>query len=130
MGVCIEPPEYVIGLDGSTSGSIGQPKNGRSTMLAPTNVGTERTPPSESGDLDLVVYSLRKYTRLAAAGNPTVLLVLYADPLYATDAGRELQSHAHLFASREAGHRFLGYLRAQKERLLGLRANSASQEQS
>lgn len=128
--MCIEPPEYVIGLDGSTSGSIGQPKNGRSTMLAPTNAGTERTPPSESGDLDLVVYSLRKYTRLAAAGNPTVLLLLYADPLYATDAGRELQSHAHLFASREAGHRFLGYLRAQKERLLGLRANSASQEQS
>jgi uncharacterized protein len=80
-----------------------------------------KTPPSEAGDLDLVVYSLRKYARLAAAGNPTVLLLLYAEPLFATDAGRELQSRADLFASREAGSRFLGYLRAQKERLLGQR---------
>jgi hypothetical protein len=50
-----------------------------------------------------------------------VLLLLYADPLYATDEGLELRRRADLFASREAGHRFLGYLRAQKERLLGQR---------
>lgn len=50
-----------------------------------------------------------------------MLLLLYANPLYATDLGRDLQQRADLFASREAGHRFLGYLRAQKERLLGQR---------
>jgi hypothetical protein len=39
----------------------------------------------------------------------------------ATPLGVELQDSAGIFASRQAGMRFLGYLKAQKERLLGTR---------
>jgi RNA repair pathway DNA polymerase beta family len=31
-----------------------------------------------AGDLDVIIYSARKWGRLALAGNPTVLLVLFA----------------------------------------------------
>jgi hypothetical protein len=65
MGVCIEPPEYVIGLRSFET-------------------WVERTKPegvrSEAGDLDLVVHSLRKFSRLALKGNPTVLLLLFVPP--------------------------------------------------
>ena len=109
MGVCIEPPEYVIGL-----GSF--------------ETWVKRTKPegvrSEAGDLDLVVHSLRKFARLALKGNPTVLLLLFVKPdqlIVRTPLGDELQSLAPAFVSRKAGQAFLGYLSAQKQRLLGER---------
>lgn len=37
-------------------------------------------PRSEAGDLDLIVYSLRRWMRLALRANPTVLLPLFAAP--------------------------------------------------
>lgn len=121
MGVCIEPPEYVIGLKRFEQWIHRTAEDRARHQPEADQRRHGRTPPSQAGDLDLVVYSLRKYARLAAAGNPTVLLLLYAEPLQATEAGQELRRRADLFASREAGHRFLGYLRAQKERLLGQR---------
>jgi predicted nucleotidyltransferase len=86
----------------------------------------ERTQPegvrSGPGDLDLVIYGLRKFCRLALAGNPTVLLLLFApDPIVETELGQELRELAPAFVSRQAGYRYLGYLQAQKERLLGTR---------
>ena len=80
-----------------------------------------RTPPSQAGDLDLTVYSLRKYAKLAASGNPTVQILLFVEPLFVNRWGARLRENAHLFASKEAGARFLGYLQAQRERLLGQR---------
>ncbi len=76
---------------------------------------------SRAGDLDLVVYSLRKWARLALQGNPTVLILLFADPVTMDARGGQLRELAPAFASREAGRRFLGYLRSQKQRLLGAR---------
>src|SRR5699024_9460323 len=52
----------------------------------------------------------------------TVLLPLFApeeEIVAVTDLGRELRSEARRFVSRRAGHRFLGYLRAQRERMTG-----------
>jgi hypothetical protein len=65
MGVCIEPPEYVIGLEHFE------------TWVHRTRPEGVR---SEAGDLDFVVNSLRKYARLALKGNPTVLLLLFVNP--------------------------------------------------
>ena len=76
---------------------------------------------SQPGDLDLTVYSLRKYCRLALGGNPTVMLLFFAPPLVITPIGEALRALAPAFASRRAGRRFLGYLQAQRERLVGLR---------
>jgi hypothetical protein len=112
MGICVEPPEYVIGL-----------RRFEQYIFRTQPEGARSGP----GDLDLVVYSLRKWMRLALDGNPTVLLPLFVGPehLVAIDElGEELRSRADRIVSREAGHRFLGYLRAQRDALLGLRAGA------
>jgi predicted nucleotidyltransferase len=108
MGVFVEPPDRVIGLTG------------------PMDHYMWRTRPeghrSHHGDTDLVMYSLRKYLRLATAGNPTVLLPLFAPAasVYATsELGEELRGLARAFLSRRAVERFVGYLDGQVERLLG-----------
>jgi predicted nucleotidyltransferase len=72
---------------------------------------------SGAGDLDVIIYSARKWARLALAGNPTVLLVLYVgadDVVFRNAAGAELVAHADRFASRQSADRFLGYLQAQR----------------
>ena len=109
MGICVEPPEYVIGLR-----SFEQ-------YIHRDNPEHVRSGPQ---DLDLTVYSLRKWVRLALDGNPTVLLPLFVpdnEVVAITDVGHDLRANAHRFASRRAGERFLGYLRAQRERMEGLR---------
>ena len=108
MGVFVEPPEPVIGV------------------RRPVDHYVYRTQPegarSGPGDTDLVLYSLRKYLRLAAKGNPTVLLVLYAPAdavLVCRPLGEELRALAPALLSRMAVHRFVGYMVSQRERLLG-----------
>jgi uncharacterized protein len=77
---------------------------------------------SQPGDLDLVLYSLSKYLRLALRGNPSVLTPLYlpAELLsICTIEGKELQALAPKIISKRAIRAFYHYLRAQKERLTG-----------
>lgn len=45
-----------------------------------------------------------------------------------TDLGRELRAEPRRFVSRRAGHRFLGYLRAQRERMTGGRGHTNRRE--
>jgi hypothetical protein len=75
-------------------------------------------PRSEPGDLDLTVYSLRKWMRLAMNGNPSILLLLFAEPLDSVRLGDDLQELAPAIVSKRAGAKFVGYLEAQKQRLL------------
>jgi hypothetical protein len=110
MGVCVEPPEYVIGN-------------------APFEQYLFRTQPegvrSGVGDLDLVVYSLRKWARLAAQGNPTVLLLLYlpsSEIVHVNHIGCDLQNRSEMFMSRQVAARFGGYLVSQRDQLLGLKS--------
>lgn len=80
--------------------------------------------PSQAGDLDLTIFSLRKFLRLAMQGNPQILQCLFVpEPLcLKRDArGAQLQELAPLIVSRHAGSRYLGYLEAQRQRLLGER---------
>jgi hypothetical protein len=77
---------------------------------------------SGPGDTDLVSYSLRKYLRLAAKGNPTALLPLYApaaDVVVLTELGAELRALGPAVLSQRAVRRFLGYMDSQRGRLLG-----------
>ena len=113
MAVFIEPIEKVVGLSSMEHVIWRTQPEGH---------------PSGPGDLDLAMYGLRKYVRLALAGNPTVLLLLFAPPEFSsvrTDIGAELQAMAPSFISRHAGRAFLGYLTAQKQRLLGERGGRA-----
>jgi hypothetical protein len=77
---------------------------------------------SGHGDTDLVLYSLRKYLRLAIKGNPTVMLPMYAPAeslVIVTPLGEELRDMREAFLSQVAVERFLGYMRSQHERMLG-----------
>lgn len=115
MGICIEPFE----LAWSTRGAFEQ----HIFRTAHERTG-KNDAPSQHGDTDLCVYSLAKWTRLALNGNPTVLSILFApaESTFKMDArGGQLRDMASCFASRRAGHRFLGYMNAQKQRLLGER---------
>lgn len=108
MGVFIEPPEFVIGT------------------RAPFQHYVFRTQPegarSGPGDVDLVMYSLRRYLELALKGNPTALLPLFAPKpglVVHTELGNELRELADAILSRQAVRRFLGYMTSQRGRMLG-----------
>jgi uncharacterized protein len=92
MGLCLEPAAFVTGLARVPSG------------------------------LDVIIYSARKWARLALAGNPTVLLVLFVpdeEVVFRDEAGAELTDNAHRFVSRLAADRFLGYLNGQRAAMVG-----------
>ncbi len=108
MGVYIEPPEYLLGVERHREDYIwrSQPEGVR----------------SQHGDTDLVLYSLQKYLRLAIKGNPTVMLPLFAPEeslVITTPLGEELRALRASFLSQQAVERFLGYMHSQHERMLG-----------
>ena len=120
MAVFVQPPEYLLGLRLARRQSVRKPHRFEHWV--------ERTQPegarSGPGDLDLVAYSLRKYIRLALKGHPTVLLLLFVPDeltLVETELGQRLRQLRPAIVSRRAGRGYLGYLRGQKERLLGTR---------
>lgn len=112
MGICIESMSAAMGIRAPFEQWIYRSAAAREQRA---------NAPSQPGDLDLVVYSLRKWCRLALDGNPTVLILLFAETMYDTVVSEQLKAMAGSFASRQAGKRFLGYLQAQKQRLLGER---------
>lgn len=113
MGVCLEPPEYVIGLNHFEQWVYrDQPQGVR----------------SQPGDLDLTIYSARKYVSLVLKGNPTILTLLFVPKehtILETLDGASLRIQGQKWLSRKAGQAFLGYLTAQKERLVGERGQKA-----
>lgn len=122
MGVCIEPMDYVMGFPEGKSMI-----NRFEQLIYRTAAEREgkHNAQSKPGDLDLTIYSLRKYIMLAINGNPTILMPLFdKNPIYISDLGKELQNLAPKIISKRAGRAFLGYLTAQKERMLGERGGA------
>lgn len=125
LGICLEPAEFVTGLARVPAGT------GHDARLVPFEQYERHTVwdapgglanRSGAGDLDVVVYSARKWCRLALAGNPTVLLALFVpddEVMVRTAAGAELVANAERFVSRRAADRFLGYLRSQRAAMTG-----------
>lgn len=111
MAIAIEPKEYVIGLS-----------HWETTVQRTQPEGIKSGP----GDLDLVIHSLRKYARLSARGNPTMLLPMFAPSTHVivtSELGDELMRRRSMFISRQCGKAFLGYMQAQRERLSGDRGS-------
>src|ERR1700729_3078630 len=125
LGLCLEPSQFVTGLARVPNGirgvglSVAFEQYERHTAWdRPGGVANR----SGAGDLDVIIYSARKWARLALAGNPTVLLVLFVpdeEVVFRHQAGAELAANAHRFVSRLAANRFLGYLQAQKAAMTG-----------
>jgi hypothetical protein len=125
MGLCLEPPRFVTGLARVPNGIRGEGPSVRFEQYErhtawdrPGGVANR----SGAGDLDVIVYSARKWARLALDGNPTVLLVLFVpdeEVVFRNEAGAELAANAHRFVSQRAAARYLGYLQGQKAAMTG-----------
>lgn len=105
MGVFIMSPEDVLGTRPTSDKTWRTAKEG------------ERSTPT---DIDLSLYSAQKFVALAAQGNPSILVALFTpkDKIFqVTDAGRMLRGDTGLFHTKQAGWRFLGYMRAQFTRM-------------
>jgi hypothetical protein len=114
MGVCLENLRFAAGLQSFE----------QFIYRSAAEREGKHDAPSRAGDLDLTLYSLRKYVRLALNGNPTIMLLLFVPPelcIKRTAIGARLQELVPAFVSRRAGGAFLGYLTAQRQRLLGER---------
>ena len=111
LGVMIQPWREVVGIKPATDTIVYRP--GRAEGVR-----------SEPGDYDLVVYGARKFASLAAKGNPSILMLLFGPLRFATPLGLALRDLAPAFWSESARNRFLGYSRAQRERLLGVRGGA------
>lgn len=82
---------------------------------------------SEAGDLDLSMYSLRKFVKLAVKGNPSILQILYSpEYILLEDTGKRLIDFRHNFYSHNAGKAFLGYLVAQRMKMTGERSQTVN----
>src|SRR5215467_11363352 len=115
MGVCVEPIEDAL--------SLWSPFEQFIYRSAAEREGRDNAR-STGGDLDLTIYSLRKWMRLALRGNPTILLLLFTpdDQLIHCDPlGSALRALTPAIISRRVQQPFLGYLQAQKQRLTGER---------
>jgi predicted nucleotidyltransferase len=74
---------------------------------------------NQAGDVDVICYSLRKFARLAAAGNPTILHMLFTPA-----ESREVEWSAvialrDLFLAKAHARKYRGYADAQLRRMTG-----------
>ena len=99
MGVVIEDPATVLGLA----------DRGMRSVMQRTQPDGVRSGP---GDTDRTLHSLRRFVRLAASGNPSVLMALWAPVLRITVEGQELRDLAPAFVGRHVIPRYRGYMRA------------------
>ena len=103
-GVYIEPPELVLGLESfphyvwSTAGD--DRRNG-------------------PNDVDVTLYSLRKWAGLACKGNPTALHFLFSPDEVASGIWSDVVAHKDAFLVRSCAKQFLGFADDQLKRMIG-----------
>jgi uncharacterized protein len=104
-GIYVEDPEQALGLD------PGEP-------FIWSTAGDERR--NGPDDVDVTLYSLRKWAGMAAKGNATALHFLFAQPHEVDPAGwKTIQAQRELFLSRSSAKQFLGFADDQFKRLTG-----------
>jgi uncharacterized protein len=76
--------------------------------------------PSKSGDLDLTIYGLRKFVRLAMSGNPNIISLLFVPKnqcsVY-TPLASDLQNLRKSFINKNMANAYLGYMQSQRTKL-------------
>jgi uncharacterized protein len=108
IGVVVETPDQVLGLN----------EDGFRTVMQRTQPEGTRSGP---GDVDRTLYSLRRFVRLAASGNPSILMSFWSPVEMTTPEGDELRALGDAFIGRHVIPRYRGYMESQASRLLGLR---------
>jgi uncharacterized protein len=72
-----------------------------------------------AGDVDVMCYSLRKFARLAAAGNPTILHMLFTPADKGETEWSAVIGSRDIFFAKTHAHRYKGYAYAQLRRITG-----------
>lgn len=104
-GVYIEASEHALGLEP------------REHFVWSTAGDDRRNGPD---DVDITLYSLRKWAGMAAKGNATALHFLFAAPQEVDPATwKKVQEHREIFLSRNSAEQFLGFADNQFKRLTG-----------
>lgn len=95
--------------------------NDRQSMMVRTQPDGVR---SRMGDIDLNVYTLRKFGALASKGNPSILGALFS-PLVHKRSHIDFDKLARIVASKRAAGAFLGYMSEQLDRWVGARGQKS-----
>jgi len=103
-GVYIEPPDLVLGLDSMPH-------------FVWSTAGNERR--NGPKDVDITLYSLKKWAALACKGNPTALHFLFAKRAIRSDAWSRILERKDVFLSRSCVPQFIGFADAQLRRMTG-----------
>jgi len=103
-GVYVEPPELAIGLD-------------RSEHYVWSTAGNDRR--NGPDDVDVILYSLRKWASLAAKGNPTSLHFIFTGHQSHHRTWQDILNNTEAFLSRESATQFLGFADDQLKRVTG-----------
>lgn len=93
----------------------------RQSMMIRTQPDGER---SRFGDIDLNVYTVRKFAGLMASGNPSILGAVFS-PKHHRAVDINFDELARKVASAQAGNAFLGYMRQQIDRWVGARGQKS-----
>lgn len=104
-GIYIEDPEHALGL------------NSREHFVWSSAGDDRRNGPD---DVDITLYSLRKWAGMASKGNATALHFVFADPCEVDPkTWKRVMSHRELFLSRNSAKQFIGFADDQFKRLTG-----------
>jgi uncharacterized protein len=104
--VFIEPPDKMIGLE-------------RDEHFVFTTGGKEGG--NGPRDVDVCLYSLRKWAGMAAKGNPSALHFVFASEEFSTKWWQTIRENRNLFASKQHLTPFIKFADDQMDRLLGRR---------
>jgi len=105
-GIYIEKPGLTLGLDRMEH------------FVASTSPQTRR---NAANDIDAMCYSLRKWARLTAMGNPTILHSLFTPAAQGETEWSAILERREIFLARTHAKKYLGYADAQLKRMSGLR---------
>jgi hypothetical protein len=76
---------------------------------------------NKAGDVDVVCYSLRRFARLAAAGNPTILHMLFTPAAGDEVFWSPIIAARDVFLAKSHARKYKGYADAQLRRMMGER---------
>ena len=110
-GVFVEAPEQALGL------------LSREHFVWSTASDARRNGPN---DVDVTLYSLKKWARLAVRGNATALHFLFADTTASSEpVWVDLQSRSNAFLSKRSAQQFSGFAANQLRRIIGERGRGS-----
>jgi len=108
VGIFMPPAEYVYGLK----------------SVKEVDLGTEDKGPDGKNTADAIdrkLYEFRKFVTLALANNPNIIEILFVNQENIVDTnsfGKELLANRHLFPSKLAAKKFVGYAHSQKHKMI------------